>query len=390
MSSIFADLTDWTLAISPARQAVIWQQSQAAPTNWGRWNGYLNHLCLDAILPWLKADYFPTAIAGIESSQLPMFGEVVNGSIITIGTIRIAIVPTESIDRSELEVPQEWVDIPSWAADYYLGVQIASDANQLQIYGYVTHQQLRTNSSYDSQDRTYALNIADINPDLNALWLTLDRYTVSETRSIIAPIPVVTEAEILPLIDQLSNPIEISPRLAIPFPLWAAILANPDWFQQLYHQRQISQSPPTIIVTRLSNWFQGQIDPIWQTLELVLLPQQLAIAVRSAELATQLPRDLDRAKIYSLATGEIALVVGLTQITTSESRIILQLYPAGGATQLPGTIELRLRGTDGAEISRVSADITETIQLQFRANIGEQFQVEIECAGVVWTENFEL
>ena len=36
------------------------------------------------------------------------------------------LIPSEAIDDSELEVPQEWVDIPSWAADYYLAVQITT------------------------------------------------------------------------------------------------------------------------------------------------------------------------------------------------------------------------------------------------------------------------
>jgi Protein of unknown function (DUF1822) len=387
MFSTFADPADWILTISPDRQLAIWQQSQAYPTAWGKWNAYLNHLCLDAILPWLQADYLPTATAWVESSQLPMFWEVVNGSVITIGMTRIAIVPTESIDRSELEVPQEWVDIPSWAADYYLGVQISSDASELQIYGYATHQQLKTSGVDDRQDRTYCLEIAATNPDLNALWLTLDRYPIAATRSALAPMPTLTRARVMTLIDRLSNPIEIVPRLALPFPLWAAIVENPEWFSQLHQQRRTQPSSPS--VTRLGDWLQGQIDPVWQALDRVLLPQQLAIAVRSVDLETQPQSELCRAKIYSLATGQIALIVGLTQLDDTESRIVLQLHPAGGATQLPGATQLRLLTIDGAEIGRANAATTETIQLQFRASVGEQFQVEIECAGEIWTESFD-
>jgi hypothetical protein len=160
MFSTFADPRDWILEISPQQRSISWQQSQVCPTVWGRWNAYLNHLCLNAILPWLQADYLPTITAAIESSQLPQIWDLVNGSIMTIGTNRIAIIPTEAID-----VPQEWVDLPSWVADYYLGVQIASDLSELQIYGFVTHRQLKERGIYDFQDRTYTMAIEDLNPD---------------------------------------------------------------------------------------------------------------------------------------------------------------------------------------------------------------------------------
>jgi Protein of unknown function (DUF1822) len=388
MLSTFADPDDWILEISPDLRDSSWQQSQTCRTAWGRWNAYLNHSCLNVILPWLQAEYLPTATAGIESAQLSLMWQLINGSVIAIGRNRIALIPTEAIDRSELEVPQEWVDIPSWVADYYLGVQMASDVSELEIYGFVTHQQLKTHGYYDRQDRTYCMSIDDINSDLNALWLAIDRYTAAETRAAIAPIPVLTTANISALIDRLSSPDEILPRLAISFKSWAAVLESPAGLQQLYLQRPIDRST-TSAITQLSNWLAGQIDPIWQVLDRVLLSQQLTIAVRSVDLAEQPQSDLYRAKIYSLATGQIALIVGLTAIDDRESRIVLQLYPAGGATQLPATTRLRLLTIDGSEIAQASAAVTETIQLQFRASAGEKFQVEIECAGRVWLERFD-
>jgi hypothetical protein len=131
-------------------------------------------------------------------------------------------------------------------------------------------------------------------------------------------------------------------RLAISFELWAAILASPARLQQLDRQRQIDRS--TSVMTQFSNWLAGQI----------------------------------------------ALIVGLTPIADRESRIVLQIYPAGGSTQLPAPTRLRLLAIDGDEIAQASATVTETIQLQFRVSAGERFQVEIECGGSVWIERFEL
>lgn len=387
MLSAFVAPTDWVLEISPDRQAAIWQQSRTCTHDGGRWNAYLNQLCLDTVLPWLQAEYLPTATAWVASALMPMVWDVVTGAVITVGATRIALIPTESIDQSELEVPQEWVDIPSWAADYYLGVQVDCDNHHLHIYGYTTHQQLKTQANYDPIDRTYCVDSDDLNPDLNGLWLTIDRYPVTATRATLAPIPALETDRINPLIDRLGNPTEILPRLAVPFAVWAAIIEQPQLRQRLYQQRQTGQS--TAPVTRLSAWFQGQIDTIWQTLDLVLLPPQIATAVRG-DRSIPVNSDLYRGRVYTLATGQIALVIGITAISDIESRIDLQIHPAGGAIQLPGATSLRLLTTDGSEIGQASAAVTETIQFQFRANAGEQFQIEIICAGETRTESFEL
>jgi hypothetical protein len=385
--SAFVEPTDWVLEISPGKQAAVWQQSQANIHGWGRWNAFLNQLCLDTILPWLQAEHLPTTKTWLPSASNPMMWDLVTGAVITVGTTRIALIPTESIDLSELEVPQEWVDIPSWAADYYLGVQVDSDRGQIQIYGYTTHQQLKTQGVYDATDRTYCISSDDLNPNLNGLWLTIDRYPVTATRAALEPIPALAVDRIVPLIERLGNPTEILPRLAVPFAVWAAMIEQPELRQRLYQQRQTGQSTST--VTRLGGWLQGQIEAIWQTLDLVLLAPQITTAVRG-DSSTSAASDLYRGKVYTLGTGQIALVIGVTAISNIESRIDLQIHPAGGAAQLPGATSLRLLTTDGSEIGQASAAVTETIQFQFRANAGEQFQIEIICAGETRTESFQL
>jgi hypothetical protein len=386
--SAFIAPTDWVLAISPDRQDAIWQQSRVYPNIWGRWNAYLNQLCLETILPWLQTEYFPTATTWVAASLMPMFWDLVTGAVITVGTTRIALIPTEAIDRSELEVPQEWLDIPSWAADYYLGVQVASEDLEVCIYGYATHQQLKTQGTYDPSDRTYSLASEDLNPDLNLLWLTYDRYPTTATRAAIAPILPLATDRIAPLIDRLVNSSELLPRWAVPFEVWAAILEHPELQQRLYQRRQLGSIVPMAI--RLSDWLQGRIDTAWQALDLVLAPSQLAIAVRSNIGEIPAASDLCRAKVYSLATGQIALVLDISPVSDTESRIGLQIHPAGGAVQLPGLTKLRLLTAAGAEICQASAAITETIQFQFRANVGEPFQIEITCAEETRSERFEL
>ena len=393
MFSALVESTDYTLPIPQDRQTNIWQQSRTFPTAWGRWNAYLNQLCLETCLSWLQAEHLPTARAGMA----PALWEMVNGSIVTVGNMRIALIPAETIDRSELAVPQEWVDIPSWAADYYLGVQIDPDCRSLALYGFSTHQQLKTQATYDAQDRTYCLDVDDLIPDLNALWLAYPRYTTSQTRASLTALPALDPTQAEQLIIRLGNPELIMPRLEVPFQTWAALLEHPKWQQRLCQQRQTGNS---LVVTQLNRWLQGQIEEVWQSLDRVLLPQQIAIlvsrgfanAIRSAASDNTLEialGDVYQAQVFNLDGGQIALVVGISPVSETESRISLQVHPAGGEAYLPGATQLRLLSTDGSEIGKVSAAVTETIQLQFRVSAGEQFEIEIACCGQILTERFE-
>ncbi len=386
MFSALIESTDWTFQIPAQQQTNIWQQSRIFATNWGRWNAYLNQLCLDTCLAWLQSEHLPTATVGMA----PALWEIVTGSVVTVGNLRIALIPTETIDRSELTIPQEWVDIPTWAADYYLGVQVSADCRSISIYGYATHKQIKAQADYDAQERNYCLDIDDLIPDLNALWLSFYRYTTDRTRAPLTDLPTLDPAQAEQLITRLANPDVIMARLEVPFATWGALLANPQWHQKLCQQRQAANSPR--LFTQLSNWLTGQIDTAWQSLDQVLLPPQVAIAVRSA--ASQSTIDISfegiyRAKIFDLDRSQIMLVMGILPVSETESRISLQVHPAGGEIYLPGETHLRLLSIDGSEIGKVSAAVTETIQLQFRAGAGEQFEIEITCCGHTLMERFQ-
>ncbi|TAG39467.1 MAG: DUF1822 family protein, partial [Oscillatoriales cyanobacterium] len=55
--------------------------------------------------------------------------EVVNGTAFQIGETRLILIPSDETELEEFCVPQEWVDIPNWSADYYLPVQVNLDGD---------------------------------------------------------------------------------------------------------------------------------------------------------------------------------------------------------------------------------------------------------------------
>ncbi len=392
MVSDFVEPMDWWLEIATDRQAGHWEQSRLHSTAWGRWNAYLNQLCLETCLTWLQAERFPTARAWGQAADWASIWDVINGSVVSVGGVRLAIIPTEAMDQTGLVVPQEWVDIPDWAADYYLAVQVTLPQPTLLIHGYATHQQIKAYGTYDPGDRTYCLDPAELTPDLHALWFAVPRHATMETRAALPSLSPLSDLQAQHLIARLGLPTEVLPRLAVPFAQWGALVNQPDWRRQLYQQRR-SRQTNLLRATPLRDWLQGQFEPVWQAVDQVLLPFQWAIATRStATGAASSAGDavVYRAKELSVGGGMMALVVALTPLSETETRVNLQLHPAGGATYLPGATQLRLLSGTGGEIAQAQGTAAETIQLLFRVNAGERFGIEITCNDQTLTEQFEL
>jgi Protein of unknown function (DUF1822) len=380
------DVTDWTQAIDPGLNAQAWQRSRRQTTPGAQWNAYLNQIGLAGSLAGLQELGWENLVGPSDRAGDRTWG-LVNGAVIEVGDRRLVLLPTEAVDQSELEVPQEWIDIPSWAADYYLAVYLMPDMQTLQIAGYATHQQIKQQAQINISTRNYYLDHAYLSTDLNLLQLTLDQYATTQTRAAIAPLPVLSAVQAQNLIQRLGSPTELLPRLAVPFATWAALLDHPTWHEQLYCQRQGEAASP--VVTQLVDWMQGQFDRAWQAVDAVLAPQQLAIATRSA--ATESPTIvIDRAKVIAVGDGQVGLLVNLEPLDATEVRIDLQIHPTGDSIHLPGETQLRLVGMDGTEIAEAKAAVTETIRLQFRANYGEAFQLEIRCNNEVVIEQFVL
>jgi hypothetical protein len=210
----------------------------------------------------------------------------------------LILLPTEAIDLDELRVPQEWVDIPSWVADYYLAVQVDVDDRWLRIWGYTTHQHLKQQATYDAGDRSYYLDGSDLIQNLNVLWVARQLGGES-TRAAVNSLPPLPLVQADNLLQRLGSTTIAMPRLAVPFSLWGALLEHGGWRQQLYEQRQGLPAQRSIL-----EWLRTGVSDLaqqmgWGRLEFqpglagargaeptspVLLSRQLVIAGQSYEL----------------------------------------------------------------------------------------------------------
>ncbi|MGK7898371.1 MAG: DUF1822 family protein [Xenococcus sp. (in: cyanobacteria)] len=236
----------------PTVQEKAWTSSQNAATPQSRWQIYLNQLTLDVLIPFIEEEQDEPVRLWLNKQSLANISELVNGTAIMIGGAKLVLIPSESEDLEELRVPQEWIDIPEWVGDYYLGVQVNLDSGFIRVWGYTTHQKLKTTATYDHRDRSYTIDGSDLIDDLNALWVARELCPDEVTTVAISEITEISTTQAENLIQRLGNQENLLPRLNIPFPLWASLIKNDAWRNNLVEKRR------GIARVSVLNWFKAE------------------------------------------------------------------------------------------------------------------------------------
>ncbi|MCU0547813.1 MAG: DUF1822 family protein [Leptolyngbya sp. Prado105] len=361
------------LEISPQSNLSAWQnRSRFAPA---RWNTYLNQVCLQPVLTWLQDS------ETLEQTALQNLWQLVTGTPFTLGAHRVILIPDKTIDTSELKVPQEWVDIPSWAGDYYFAAQVNPDDASILIWGYTTHAQLKAFAQYDSDDRTYTLAAEQMIQDFAVFTVTREVAPEAVTRAEIASLAPVPATQADNLLQRLANPEVLQPRLEIPFQLWGALLEQSQWLNQLGQLRLGSRTES------LSQWFQNTIAEGWQTLE-SLLGNEPSLAYSFRQTLEQ--NSIQRVKVLELGEQTLWLSVVLEQEDNDRLSVRVQLRSAERDGILPSGLMLTMLSSAGDIVQAVEArEQDNLIQLRrFRCSTGTEFRVQIAFDADQLTENF--
>ncbi len=311
-------------------------QTAAYSTAGARWRASLNQFTLDAFLPWLQEEYAPEARSWLNPATLPTVWEFVNGTAIAFDNVRMVLIPSDAIDTDELRVPQEWLDIPAWAADYYVAMQINPDEGWMRVLGYTTHHRLKTQGNYDPSDRAYTLSEDSLFQDLNILWLARELGANDVLRAEVAALPSLPATQATNLIERLSDPTIVFPRQAIPFPLWGALLEHGGWRKRLYQWRQGMPEQWSI-----SQWLQSGVSMLAEQIGWHQVERQPAIVFRSLP-TTVLTRQL------SIAGNSYQLnITPLPEHTTPEaSAWRFELRSSDSTGRIPSGFKLRLLTED--------------------------------------------
>ncbi|MEM8828591.1 MAG: DUF1822 family protein [Cyanobacteria bacterium P01_G01_bin.19] len=290
--------TQLVLELDEATISQAWNKSQNSSDAASRWQQYLNQLALDTFLPWLQTEEAAEAKLGFEAATQTDIWSVVNGTAIEIEGAKIVLIPSEAEDLSELRVPQEWIDIPAWAADYYLAVQVSIDNGYVRIWGYATHQQLKNSGNFSHGDRTYSLSDEDLITDLDVLWVARELCPDEVTQAAIEPIEALAEDRVDSLVERLGSQTQLLPRLAVPFATWAALMQNKAWCRRLAAVRR-----GETVKTPVMQWLKQGVSNLatelgWRQFEMspgtvgargqVATPEQIEQSVPARGLAKQI------------------------------------------------------------------------------------------------------
>lgn len=363
----------------------VWKKSDTQGTPAMRQRSYLNRLCQAVVLPYLQ-EHEPNVEALAAVEELWLLG--INGTGLTLGEDRILLIPSTTWDLDEVQVPQEWVDIPELAADYHVAVQVDLEDSFMRLWGYTTHEQLKRKGDYSSSRRIYTLERDELVETIDTLWIRREHFPKLVVAEQLEAIPKPAEASLKSALAVFGNEATIFANRMVPFDTWTTLITDAQWRQQVLEHllgAQNEQQP----FTQLQQWFEQQFEPAWQAVNDLVSPQpQWRKAFRD-------PHDqVERAKQIDLSTGssecQVALVLSI-ESTSQRLNVKTGIYPTNHQTQLPPSLRMRLITDAGELFKEVIADANASfLSYGFEAAAGDRFSVEVSLGSVCVTESFQL
>ncbi|RUT02844.1 hypothetical protein DSM106972_057640 [Dulcicalothrix desertica PCC 7102] len=385
------------LELSNQAQEDAWKQiySQHYSNDAARWRAFLNYLSLNTLSNWLKDDpEFSNVIKIPSLDDLATYWEVVNGCAITVDNTKLVLIPSDKSNPLEFEVSAEWVNIPDWAGEYYLHVQLNLEQSWLRVWGYTTHEQLTQYATFNQMTRTYCLERESLIEDLNVMWVARE-YCQQQLH--FKPLLTTSNAQATQLLNILSQSNIHSPRLYGNFDEWSALIASNTQRQELYKAR-LSKLSNTIQprFTNLTLWLEDIFETGWQHVDALLNLQQRTLAAQFRQDTALTPHRTQGAKLIDLGmqlgNKAVVLLIGLSPEIDDKVNIRVQLYPTSGEYYLPASIKLSLLLPSGAVVQEVvSRNHDNYIQLKrFKFPLGKSFSIQLVLQDVIIKEDFML
>ena len=158
-----------------------------------------------------------------------------------------------------------------------------------------------------------------------------------------------------------------------------------DWLERWGEDENTPDQTPI----NLGQWLQQVFEDAWLAVE-------EALGIEEASLAVGFRTDgVKRAKLIDLGmqlgSHAVALILTIRPEADRSINILVQVHPIDDETYLPQHLKLVLFSTDGEILYKVSPRSTDNvIQIEFRGQPGEQFQIEVALGDVSVTENFVI
>lgn len=394
MKNLVSSFNDLLLEISPEISLNAWEKTPKYSTKLSKWRAYLNQVSQEAFLSYLEAEQdFPVRVWP-SSPDSAKFWELVNGSVICFEQKRLVLLPTEAIDQDELRIPQEWVDIPTLAGDYFLAVQVNPEEEYVSICGYATHQQIKAKAKYDFRDRTYCLSGQHLISNLSILWATYELSPQEITKEYVASLPCIPSIQAENLIQRLSNNHILEPRLEIPFDLWGAILEQDTWRNQLVNNRLGIKVNKQV---NLARWFDNIFDLGWESLDSIFptsSPRSNLGGTRrfKSENSNNSLDVVKRAKYLEIAPNHgVVLEIEISPLEDQQTKVIVRLRPQLGDRYLPEGLKLKFKSNQNSALyaTKASSGVNLIIK-EFKFVSADSFTIKVSVDDFKFVEEFFL
>lgn len=300
-----------------------------------------------------KAYLNQLAFLGFEEwlkEQLPDMKVKQAGDNLQVGEFKVQLITVDNLVDDFVTIYQENIESPQLAAHFYVLVEVLEEVEQLRIHGLIRHDELcklQRNINY------YQIQLSSFDNQINNL-LIYTRFL---------------EPEAIPLPNQLGK--------------------STDSFTQS--------------VVNLGNWWSGEFEKCWATLEEIFTPQTPAwgyaksitrrgsVNKKSSDFAVR------RGKLFDfglLLNGQrFALTLSMRTEENQEIGVLAQIRPQNEYC-LPQGLKLKVtlnHNTDKAESEEaIARECDQIIQLAFSEAVGKQFKVEAIYQDAVVTEEFVL
>lgn len=304
-----------------------------------QWQNYLNVLALLGFEKWLNTH--------VPKQQIHRHSNLTeDGCYINLGDFKVCLIANEQFLNELVSFPDTTIDIPEFAAHFYVIVEVLEEEQQVMIRGFVRHEQLLNyclqNDLQPTEEGDYQLPLSLLDTEPNHL---LFYYLYLEPTAI----PLVT---------------------ASPIPLVASFQATR---------------------TKLGLWLENIFDETWQAIDVLIHPEvNLAFNPRNTE------EGIKKAKLINLGMQlgnlTVALLVNITVENDDKLGVMAQLHPTDGERYLPPNIKLNLLSRTGKTLQEVIARNQDNfIQLKpFKGEAGKRFSIQVSFDDVSITEDFEL
>lgn len=397
----FEALAVEAIAIESAQIDCAIQISGLVPDQNKQWLTYLNALALFVFEQWLDERAEELSIITDNCSILqPQYANAIEAVCnLRVGEFNLCLIATGSAMDESVIVPRAAIDLPEFAAHFYVWVEVQEECELAIIRGFVRRDCLmqyclETNLQPDL-DWTYSLPIAWFDSDPNRLLLYLRCLEASAIALPIVPSDRIATlsrivAELATLLPQLQTA-ETALSQVLNWQQGVAVLTSPELLKWVY-QLQISEDKNEVINTNylsdlltlltqqalnVAHWLQDQMDDLAQGLSWVLMPAFVPVTVmRSARtLEEGLPTEELQGIIQQLTNTGIEIpttargayqeliiadsAVRLYALTwpflspenTTEWTLVLVIGPQPGRNLPPG-IRLRVSDQSGILVQR--------------------------------------